>query len=115
MQAREEALQSLMHYMAALVAQHRAHPGQDLIDLLIAARDQHDRLTEDELVAMVFSLIVAGHDTLIMMISRAVFRLLHVGCYAQLAADPKLVASAVEEVLRFDAPGIPGLLRRATA
>ncbi|MGV9383562.1 cytochrome P450 [Nonomuraea sp. NPDC003707] len=115
MQEREEALQSLMHYMATLVAQHRAHPGQDLIDLLIAARDQHDRLTEEELVSMLFTLIVAGHDTLITMISRAVFRLLHVGCYAHLAADPSLVASAVEEVLRFDAPGNPGLLRRATA
>ncbi|HEX4818161.1 MAG TPA: cytochrome P450 [Nonomuraea sp.] len=113
-QARGKAFVSLLDYATCLVAQHRAHPEEDLIDLLINARDQHDRLTEDELISMVLTLVVAGHETLVVMISRAVYRLLHTGSYAQLAADPSLIPSAVEEVLRYDAPGNYGLLRRIT-
>ncbi|MER6945357.1 cytochrome P450 [Nonomuraea sp. NPDC000554] len=114
-QARGAAMGSLMEYAATLVARHRADPGEDLVDSLIHARDEQDRLTETELVNMLLMLIVAGHETLALMISRAVYRLMWSKTYAWLVDDPSLIDPAVEEVLRYDGPGNYGLLRRMTA
>ncbi|WP_344833055.1 cytochrome P450 [Actinocorallia longicatena] len=58
-------------------------------------------LSEPELVNMVFTLILAGHETTAAMISRGIFRLLlHPGQLAELREDPELLAPAVEEVMR---------------
>ncbi|MGS2648101.1 cytochrome P450 [Streptosporangium sp. G12] len=114
-QARYEGYTDFMAYAAELVAQHRAEPGGDLIDLLIQARDEGDRLSEGELVNTVFSLITAGHETTASMIARGVFRLLlHPGQWAELVADPALTATAVEEILRFDGPPASAFMRRIT-
>ncbi|MEU4538872.1 cytochrome P450 [Streptosporangium sp. NPDC023825] len=113
--ARYEGYTDFMAYAAELVAQHRAEPGGDLIDLLIQARDEDDRLSEGELVNTVFSLITAGHETTASMIGRGVFRLLlHPGQWAELVADPALAATAVEEILRFDGPPASAFMRRIT-
>ncbi len=114
-QARYEGYTDFMAYAAELVAQHRAEPGGDLIDLLVQARDEGDRLSEGELVNTVFSLITAGHETTASMIARGVFRLLlHPGQWAELVADPALTATAVEEILRFDGPPASAFMRRIT-
>lgn len=114
-QARYEGYTEFMAYAAELVAQHRAEPGEDLIDLLIQARDEDDRLSEGELVNTVFSLITAGYETTASMIARGVFRLLlHPGQWAELVADPALTATAVEEILRFDGPPASAFMRRMT-
>ncbi|MEZ0073766.1 cytochrome P450 [Planotetraspora sp. GP83] len=115
-QARYEGYTEFMAYAAELVAQHRAEPGEDLIDLLIQARDEDDRLSEGELVNTVFSLITAGYETTASMIARGVFRLLlHPAQWAELVADPALTATAVEEILRFDGPPASAFMRRITA
>jgi cytochrome P450 len=103
-------------YAADLVAAHRDQAdGEDLIDVLVRARDQDDRLSEDELVALVFGLILAGHETTASQISRGALRLLsHPERWAALADDPELVPAAVEEILRYDGPGGYGVLRRMT-
>ncbi|MBG6090839.1 cytochrome P450 [Actinomadura viridis] len=102
-------------YAAELVAAHRERPGDDLIDMLVQARDADDRLSEDELVGLVFGLILAGHETTAAQISRGALRLLsHPERWAALAADPALVPAAVEEILRYDGPGGYGVLRRMT-
>nr|WP_062339310.1 cytochrome P450 [Herbidospora sakaeratensis] len=104
-----------MAYCAELVAAHRADPGHDLIDLLVAARDEGDRLTEGELVNTVFSLITAGHETTASMIAKGVLRLLlHPAAWAELAADPDLTPAAVEEILRYDGPPASAFMRRIT-
>ncbi|MFF4622744.1 cytochrome P450 [Nonomuraea jabiensis] len=98
-----------------MIEQHRAKPGENLIDWLIEARDENDGLSEDELTNMVFTLIVAGHETTASMIIRGTFRLLcHPGQYAELAERPEQVEAAVEEILRHEAPGSNGMLRRIT-
>lgn len=112
-ETRAAALAGFADYAAALVDQRRHAPGTDLIDLMIQARDQHDRLSESELVNMLLMLIVAGHETLTLMISRTVYRLLRTATYTDLVDDPSLVDAAVEEALRYEGPGSPGLLRRA--
>src|SRR5690606_1799066 len=80
-ETRAAALAGFADYAAALVDQRRHAPGTDLIDLMIQARDQHDRLSESELVNMLLMLIVAGHETLTLMISRTVYRLLRTATY----------------------------------
>ncbi|MEV4108359.1 cytochrome P450 [Nonomuraea sp. NPDC049695] len=114
-EARGAGFAAFMAYAGELIAQHRVRPGDDLIDLLIEARDDGDRLSEAELTHMVFTLIMAGHETTASMIIRGAFRLLcHPGQYARLAARPELVEAAVEEILRYEGPGGNGLLRLVT-
>jgi cytochrome P450 len=114
-EARGRAYTEFMAYAGELIGQHRAKPGDDLIDLLIEARDEGDRLSEDELTNMVFTLILAGHETTASMIIRGTFRLLrHPDQYAELVKRPELLESAVEEILRHEGPGGTGMLRRVT-
>lgn len=114
-EARGEGFAAFMAYAGELIAEHRAKPGDDLIDLLIEARDEGDRLSEPELTHMVFTLIMAGHETTASIIIRGAFRLLcHPDQYAQLAARPELLEPAVEEILRCEGPGGNGLLRLVT-
>ncbi|GAB3684728.1 cytochrome P450 [Actinocorallia lasiicapitis] len=112
-EARGEGYAAFMGYAAELVAAHRAEPGDDLIDAMIQARDADDRLSEGELVNMVFTLILAGHETTAAMISRGIFRLLlHPEQFAAVRDDPGLIAPAVEEIMRSEGPG-NGLFRLA--
>jgi len=114
-QERYQGYTEFMAYCAELVARHRAEPGDDLIDLLIRARDEGDRLTEGELVNTVFALITAGHETTASMISRGTFRLMiHPAAWNELVADPSLSAVAVEEILRYDGPPASAFMRRLT-
>lgn len=114
-EARAEGFAAFMAYARELIAEHRTRPGDDLIDLLIAARDGDDALSEDELTHMVFTLIMAGHETTASIIIRGAFRLLcHPEQYAELAARPEMVDAAVEEILRHEGPGGNGLLRLVT-
>ncbi|RBQ20948.1 cytochrome P450 [Spongiactinospora rosea] len=114
-QARYQGYTDLIGYAAELVAEHRRTPGDDLVDMLIAAGDEHDRLTEAEVVNAVYSLITAGYETTAAMISRGVLRLLlHPAQWAELVADPELADTAVEEVLRYDGPPANPFMRRMT-
>jgi cytochrome P450 len=92
-------------YFRGLIAARRSHPAPDLLSALVAAEDNGEMLTEDELIATCILLLVAGHETTVGLISNAILALLrHPAQLAQLAADPELAAGAVEETLRYDAP-----------
>ncbi|EKX69469.1 cytochrome P450 [Streptomyces ipomoeae] len=94
-------------YMSALVAAKRAEPGDDLLSMLIVESAEHpeeERLTNAELVATGMGLLVAGHETTANMIGKMVALLLADRTHwERLLADPSLIRTAVEEVLRFDA------------
>jgi cytochrome P450 len=80
-------------------------PGDDLVSGLISARDGDERLTTQELLSTIFQLIVAGHDTTASLIGNSVVALFrNPEQLAALRADPDRIATAVEELLRFDAP-----------
>lgn len=114
-EARAAEFGAFLDYARELIAAHRAEPGDDLLDLLIEARDEGDRLSEDELTNMVFTLILAGHETTASIIIRGVFRLLsHPEQYGRLVACPGLLEPAVEEILRYEGSGGNGLLRLVT-
>ncbi len=108
-QARADAAQlasdEFAAYFRELIGIRRARPAQDLLSEMIAAEDDGERLTEDELIATCVLLLVAGHETTVGLISNAILALLrHPGQLAALRADPSLAAGTVEETLRYDAP-----------
>jgi unspecific monooxygenase len=92
-------------YLRGLIAARRKDPGEDLISGLIAAHDEDDRLTEQEMISTVVLLLNAGHEATVNATTNgwwALFR--HPGQLAALRADHSLVPSAVEELLRYDTP-----------
>jgi cytochrome P450 len=89
-------------YMAELIARKRKEPADDLISVLIDARDCDDKLSEDELVRFCFGLLMAGHETTANHLNMSFVALCrHPAELARLRADPGLIPAAVEELLRF--------------
>lgn len=77
----------------------------DLLSALIRASDHGEHLTEDEAAAMAFILLFAGFETTCGLIGNGTLALLtHPEQLARLKADPSLLDSAVEELLRYDGP-----------
>ncbi|EFC80855.1 cytochrome P450 [Parafrankia sp. EUN1f] len=103
--ARKKATLDFHRYFEELIAQRRAHPTDDLVSKLAAARDRDDALSETELLGVSSLMVVAGMETSINYIGSAVLTLLrHPDQLALLRERPELLASAVEEVLRYDPP-----------
>ncbi|KAB2352759.1 cytochrome P450 [Actinomadura rudentiformis] len=99
------AATSLITYVRELIAHKRAHPSDDLISGLVAARADDDRLSENELTSMVFLLLVAGYETTAHLICGGVQTLLaHPDQLDLVRAEPDRLPAAVEELLRFNGP-----------
>jgi cytochrome P450 len=110
----ERYADELTAYMAGLIARRRKEPQDDLLSVMVAARDEEDRLSEDELVAMGVSVLVAGHETTASQIPNFVYTLLrHPRELARLRADLDLVPQAVEELMRYVPLGEAGIARYA--
>ncbi|MEV0643067.1 cytochrome P450 [Streptomyces sp. NPDC050619] len=113
----DKAAADFNDYVVALTRRRRAEPGDALIDHLINARDVDDRLSEDELVSTIRTLIIGGNETIANSISRMVFTLLRERhLWETLQADRSLIPTAIEELLRHNPPGggATGLMRMAT-
>ncbi|MER6003642.1 cytochrome P450 [Nonomuraea angiospora] len=119
-QAETDASQAeFIQYMSEHVAAKRVTPGDDLLSELIeASAAEGEGLTDVELLATGMGLLVAGHETTANMIGKMVGMLLSDRTrWERLLADPSLVRTAVEEVLRFDANsgfGLPRYLKEET-
>ncbi|MFD5417282.1 cytochrome P450 [Streptomyces sp. NPDC127069] len=110
----DEAWRHMRAYVTGLIREKRAEPGDDLLSGLVTARDEEQRLSEDELVAMVFLLLAAGYITTVNLIGGGIAALLtHPGQLDLLRSDPALLPGAVEELLRYDGPVSPGIARFA--
>jgi cytochrome P450 len=95
------ALAALYGYFGTLIEIKRARPANDLMSALIAARDEDDRLSEQELTVMCCTLLIGGHETTANQINLSLLLLFdHPGEVAKLRADPGLIPAAVEELLR---------------
>jgi cytochrome P450 len=100
-----QSLCELTEYFEGVIQQCRSVPRDDLISALVAAEEQGDRLTAEELVAMCSQLLVAGHETTTQLIANGILTLLrHPGELQKLREDPSLITSAIEEVMRFEGP-----------
>lgn len=97
-----KALESVIGYMADLVAAKRREPDDSLLQELITARDEEDRLSEIELVHLGCGLLMAGNESTATELGKGLAALLdNPDQLAALRADPSLVPAAVEEVLRY--------------
>jgi cytochrome P450 len=102
---RQRTFDQLREYFLGLIAQRRAEPRDDLISALIAAEEQGQVMSEDELVTTCGLLLVAGHETTVNLIANGTLALLrHPRQLQRLRDDPALIRTAVEEALRFDPP-----------
>jgi len=96
---------AMYHYFTDLVALKRATREDDLISALVDARDSDDSLDERELLAMLFLLLVAGHETTANLIATGTLALLaNPAELARLRSEPGLLPGAVEELLRYSNP-----------
>lgn len=102
----ETASREFVEYLRELVAIRRRSPGPDLVSSLIAETDvEGGRLTEDELVTTCTLLLNAGHEATVNVVGNGMSALLrHPDQLAALRADPSLVPTAVEELIRYDSP-----------
>ncbi|PZG17578.1 cytochrome P450 family protein [Nonomuraea aridisoli] len=101
----QEAATALLRFSRDLIAKKRDAPQDDLLSDLIAARDDGQGLSEDELTSMIFLLVLAGHETTVNLIGNGVRALLtDPDQLALLRARPDLLEPAIEELLRYDGP-----------
>lgn len=110
-----ETMRNLTGYLNDLFERRRKAPSEDLISELVHAEEDGDTLNEEELLAMVFILLTAGHVTTVNLIASGTFALLtHPEELAKLKGDPELAKNAVEEILRYWGPLDTTLPRFAT-
>src|SRR5215207_2019315 len=92
-------------YMRRLVTEKRSNPGDDLLSGLVLAETEGDKLSENELLSMIFVLIVAGHETTVNLIGNGTLALFeHPEQRARLRENPSLLKPAIEEMLRYYGP-----------
>lgn len=103
-------------YLRTLITQRRAQPADDLISALVRAQEGDDRLTDDEILAMIFLLLSAGHETTVNLIGSGTLALLqHPEQLERLRDEPALITPAVEELVRFVVPAETATERYAVA
>jgi cytochrome P450 len=102
--ARQSAME-LIDYFHRIIRQRRGSPGSDLLSALMAAEEQGDMLSSEEVIMNGLLLLAAGHETTTNLIGNGLLALLRNPhqCRA-LREEPSLISSAVEEVLRYDSP-----------
>jgi cytochrome P450 len=106
----------MINYLDGLINLRRREPDDALITSLIAAEQSGDRLTQDELIGMVFVLLLAGHETTVNLLGNGVLALMDDRVQLdKLRANPNLIKTAIEELLRFTNPVQHSIIRTAIA
>ncbi|MEN3272479.1 MAG: hypothetical protein V7636_1240 [Actinomycetota bacterium] len=100
-----DGLRAMRAYFDELVESRRGEVRDDLLSGMMAAEDEGDRLSRDELLDTMLLLFAAGHETTVNLISGGMLNLLtHPHELRRLQADPSLITTAVEELLRVGPP-----------
>lgn len=108
----EAGAKAMANYFRGIVVQRRIEPRDDIISQLLAAREQRDALTEDEIIATCILLLFAGHETTANLVGNGFYYTMKSPeQWARVKADPSLIETAVEEWLRYDGPS--GAVARA--
>jgi cytochrome P450 len=104
-QRRIKAATAFREYFTKLIEERRKDPKDDLLSALITAREEGDKLTNDELLSTLILLLIAGHETTVNLIGNGVLSLLrNPDEFYRLQKEPSLARQAVEETLRYDPP-----------
>jgi cytochrome P450 len=104
-QAGMDAALELVVYYGEMLEQRKKRPSDDLTSALLEAEIEGDRLTDEEIIAFLFLMVVAGNETTTKLLGHAIFHLTrHAEQFEQVFADPagNLVVPWIEETLRFD-------------
>jgi cytochrome P450 len=110
-----QEITDFVEHLRGLIEYRRAKPDDALLSALITARDQNDRLSEDELISTAFLFIVAGHETTANLIGNGIYLLLRFPERAdRIRAHPEELPSAIEEFLRYEGPVTATSMRTAT-
>jgi len=100
-----ESHKAFYAYIEDLVARRRKQPGQGLIDRAVAAANDDGALSHQELINNIVTLLFAGHETATNLIGSSLLYLLrNPDQFRRLREDPSLIASTIEEVLRYEPP-----------
>jgi cytochrome P450 len=109
------AMGELYEYFRQLIAARRQDQRHDLLSILVEAEVDGERLTDEDLLNFSFLLLVAGNETTRNLIALGTLALIRHPDEAQkLVEDPKLIPTAVEEMLRWNSP-VTHMARTATA
>ena len=104
-QLAQEAILALLEFFRGAVAERRRKRGSDLISLLLDIEEEGEVLTEEALYAQCVMLLGAGHETTRNLIGNGMYTLLrHPQEMAELRANPELIRTTVEELLRYESP-----------
>lgn len=107
----EEAIQAFlgvsqfMQYFREVIAQRRTQPKNDVMQIMISAAEDGDRLSEEELLGNCILLLAAGHGTTTHLLGNGMMALLQQPAQYQLLREhPEIISTAVLELLRYDGP-----------
>jgi len=101
----QAALLAMRSFLSNLVNEKRRNPADDVISQLVAAEAEGNRLTEQELVYTCVTIMGAGHETTTSLIGNGLYTVLnHPEQWQKLRENPALLASAIEEMLRYESP-----------
>lgn len=103
-EAAQDAMEGMADYFRDLIERRRRVPQDDLTSALIAVRDGEDRLSEEEMIATLILLFAAGFETTSNLIGNGLYTLLATDQLDSLRRQPNAIATAVEEVLRYESP-----------
>jgi len=99
------SLEEMSNYFQAAIREQSAHPGSGLIAGLITAQLEGQHLSDESIIANCILLTVGGQETTPNLIGNGMLSLLrHPDQMSRLRQDPSLLASAIEELLRYEAP-----------
>lgn len=102
----QHGTQQMAEYFREMIKDRRRNPREDMISALVSARDDGDRLSEDELISTCILLLFGGHETTTNLIGNGMLALIrNPDQLEKLRSHPELAKSAVEECLRYDGPG----------
>jgi cytochrome P450 len=105
LQRAQKAIIQMRPYIHNMMEERRKEPREDLISKFVAEESTTGRVSEEELISTTVTLFVAGQETTISLISNTIYALLsHPDQLALLQQNPDLIASAVEESLRYESP-----------
>ena len=101
----QHGLMEIRPYIQNMIAERRRQPRQDLMSKLVAVESAGERLSEAELISTCVTLIIAGHETTLSLISNTIYTLLaNPDEFRLLREHPELLESTIEESLRYESP-----------
>jgi cytochrome P450 len=101
----QRGLAEIRPYLQSMMAERRCQPRQDLMSKFVALESAGERLSEAELINTCVTLIIAGHETTLSVISNTIYTLLaNPAQFNLLRKHPELLDSTIEESLRYESP-----------